>query len=148
MKPPGASSSAPVQIVGPDSSERYVGLILSTEKISKSIGTSDTTGETREFLEIQLKVQSHTTLQFPDVPDGDPDSLKRKPGDPPHTRKFNEVVNVVSPDKIVRFYFKPEEKLRVGDLLEVTTRSRRSISYGWVSGEHGATYRILEKKAK
>lgn len=96
----------------------------------------------------RFEFSTDAKLQFPDMPEGAPHSLKRKRGDPSPARKFKEIVNEVSSDKIVRFFFKPEENLRVGDLLEVTTRSRRSISYGWVSGEHGATYRILKKQAK
>ncbi|MDZ4083065.1 MAG: hypothetical protein U1E10_09025 [Bdellovibrionales bacterium] len=146
MKPPGASSSPPAQFVGPDSRERYVGLVLSAAKISKSIGTSDISGEDREFLEIQMKVQNHSTLE---TVESETLKLPKTPvnakAPPP---EFKEIVQQVPPEMSVRFYFKPDEKLQVGDLLEVTTRSRRQISYGWVSGEHGATYRILKKQAK
>ena len=48
----------------------------------------------------------------------------------------------------VRFYFSPGEGIAVGDRLDITTRARSAISRGWISGEHGATYKKVNKGPK
>ncbi len=134
MKPNGAASSPPVQLIGPDSRELYVGFVKSKLKTSENIGTSDVSSETRDFLEVHLTVQSHTTLEYPMTPE--------------ETGKLKEIVNEVPSGMTLRFFFKPNEKIQVGDRIEITTRTPRSISQGWSSREHGATFRLLSGKSK
>ena len=104
------------------------------------------TGEIREFLEVLIKVQEHVTLEPVEGPrtpviSSKPEPLAKESDSP----KIKEIKRDVPAGQSVRFYFDPNEKLKVGDRVEVTTRSRQQISYGWVSEEHGATFRVLKQ---
>jgi hypothetical protein len=145
MTPHNVSSSAPQKIEGPDSCRQYKGVVASAGVVKKTIGTSDVSAEERSFLEILLTVEEARTIEFPEV---DPPlrAPKNKTGE-------GEVKTVVKENPelkgtTVRFYFSPGEGIAVGDRLEITTRTRSSISRGWISGEHGATYKKVKKDQK
>lgn len=145
MDPHNVSSSAPSPIEGPDSCMHYRGVVASTAVVQKTIGTSDVTAQEREFLEIHLTVEEARTFEFPEV---DPSlrAPKNKTGEP----KVKTIVKETPGLKgtTVRFYFSPGEGIAVGDRLDITTRARSAISRGWISGEHGATYKKVNKGPK
>ena len=143
MEPENVSSSAPAKFNGPDSYREYTGVVTSAKTVKETIGTSDATAEERAFLEILLTVEEARTIEIPEFDPTVPLEKEAVPGTKPAVKENPELKG-----KTVRFYFPPKEAIAVGDRLEITTRTRSSISRGWISGEHGATDKKVNKGPK
>ena len=141
-----ASASAPQPLKGPDSFQRLRGTVISVQKIKKTIGTSDVTSEKREYLEVKFKVEHAEVVEVDIEPSSDKEELNAS--SPETNQKSKVKPNLELQGKIRSLYFKSDEPIHKDEQLEIATRSRSSISYGWTSSEFGATYKKMSLQHK
>lgn len=140
-----ATASAPMPIEGPDSYSRYQGKVESAKITKQNIGTSGVSAETKDFLEVKVKITKAETIELPAIPEA-PTKLTQSGGSSEGSKPHKIIPDDKSKGKTLRFFFPPNEKIKKGENLEIETRSRSSISYGWTSGEFGASYKKISKK--
>ncbi len=133
-----AASSAPGVLEGPDTYDRFRATVTSVKKVSLQIADSDTsTLPPRDYWEVEMKIVTMETIDVAKEA-----SLT--------IQEANEEKKLPTPSaagRVVSYHFPITDIIKVGFIIDGTTRSRSQMNNSWHSqNSFLASYKIIEKK--